>query len=276
MIHIIVGEESAAQLRAAFELDENLSGEILVLQDQLGIGPIAVHNQQSHDPVRRAFWKLISPHHHIAFSDDYFRVEAIIEKAQQEEEPCCFWLSPSVHDICAYYWLMRLFKPYPDVLHTINIIGLPFLNEKGQLFYPKSFTEVIPKEFIKTKRLLKKVTLAEYEVEADEWLRLQQEDQWVRTGEGGKKIQSRPLHYYDAHIISSIGGEFQKGSKIISEAMKKSGPYVLPAFLEWRLREIIQQHDVEIKGDTEKPTKEFEIRMAGKPEMNVTEAAAPI
>jgi peptide deformylase len=74
------------------------------------------------------------------------------------------------------------------MLHTINIVGLPFLNEKGQLFYPTNFSQIPAKEFLKTKRLLKEVTPAEYEVEGDEWARLQQENAWVRTYEGGKKI----------------------------------------------------------------------------------------
>jgi hypothetical protein len=50
----------------------------------------------------------------------------------------------------------------------LNIIGLPFLNEKGQLFYPKNFSEVVPTEFLKTKRLLKKLTVADYEEAGEE------------------------------------------------------------------------------------------------------------
>ena len=40
MLHIIVGDEAAKNLKAAFELDENLQGEILVLKDTLGIGDL--------------------------------------------------------------------------------------------------------------------------------------------------------------------------------------------------------------------------------------------
>ncbi|GBL35633.1 hypothetical protein EMGBS15_12280 [Filimonas sp.] len=65
------------------------------------------------------------------------------------------------------------------------------------MFYPKNFSEVIPKEFMKTKRLLKKVTVAEYEVEGDEWAKLQSEDSLLRVYEGGKKIASKPVHHFD-------------------------------------------------------------------------------
>jgi hypothetical protein len=264
MIHIIAGEESAKNLESAFELDENLRGDILVLKDQLGIGPIAIENEIDHDALRNEFWKSLSSHHIPQELEDHKLVLNFIEKALSEEEPICFWLSPCATDVCAYFWLVALFKNHPDLLHTINIIGLPFLNEKGQLFYPKSFAEVIPKEFTKTKRLLKKVTPAEFEVEGEEWMKLMGEATWVRTYEGGKKMSSRDVAYYDNLIKTSLGPDFQKGSKIVNEAMKKSTQLVSPLFIEWRLRELAKADQMTVNGDVEKPLKDFEVKKIGE------------
>ena len=205
------------------------------------------------------------------------RIHQLIDKAITEEEPVCFWLSPSVYDVCAYYWLLPFFKAYPDLLHTINIIGLPFLNEKGQLFYPQNFSEVIPKEFIKTKRLLKPVTPAEYEVEGDEWMKLMNENSWVRIYEGGKKIVSKDLTWFDNFLLSSIRVDFQKANKIIHEAIKKTTQPVNPFFLEWRLRHLIASEEFILRGDTLKTIKDFEVRRLGSDaEINPEDATSDI
>ena len=265
MIHIIAGDEAAKNLEAAFLLDENLRGDVLILKDMLGIGPIELDAEMNHDDVRTECWKIMSPNQIDHASQDQHNVLQLIEKAVAEEEPVCFWMAPCVTDVCAYFWLLPYFKKYADMLHTINIIGLPFLNEKGQLFYPKNFSEVVPTEFLKTKRLLKKVTVAEYEVEGDEWTKLQTESTWVRVYEGGKKIVSKELTYYDSLLSTSLTTEFQKGTKVVNEAMKKCTQTLTSVFLEWRLRELVTSQAVAINGDVEKGLKDFEVKKVGEP-----------
>ncbi len=262
MIHILVGHEAAKNLEAAFELDENLRGEILVLRDTLGIGEILSTPEISHDNIRTELWKTIVPDFNEAVEDE-MNIRALVEKALENEEPVCFWLSPCVSDVCAYYWLLGYFKPYPDLLHTINIIGLPFLNEKGQLFYPNNFSQVPPKEFIKTKRLLKEVTVSEYELEADEWKRLQEENKWVRIYEGGKKILSKEATHFDTYIKNAVGDEMQKATRVINEVMKKLPQTVSHLFIEYRLRQLLLQGEFTVSGNAEGPLKEIEIRKIG-------------
>jgi hypothetical protein len=265
MIHIIAGDEAAKNLEAAFLLDENLRGDVLILKDMLGIGPIELDAEMNHDDVRTECWKIMSPNQIDHTSQDQHNVLQLIEKAVAEEEPVCFWMAPCVTDVCAYFWLLPYFKKQADMLHMINIIGLPFLNEKGQLFYPKNFSEVVPTEFLKTKRLLKKVTVAEYEVEGDEWTKLQTESTWVRVYEGGKKIVSKELTYYDSLLSTSLTTEFQKGTKVVNEAMKKCTQTLTSVFLEWRLRELVTSQAVAINGDVEKAVKDFEVKKVGEP-----------
>ncbi len=265
MIHIIAGDEAAKNLEAAFLLDENLRGEVLILKDILGIGPIEMDEAANHDEVRTEFWKMIGPHHIEHLAQDQHNVLQLIDKAIAEEEPVCFWMAPCVTDVCVYFWLLPFFKKQTDMLHTINIIGLPFLNEKGQLFYPKNFSEVVPTEFLKTKRLLKKVTVAEYEVEGDEWSKLQSDATWVRIYEGGKKITSKDLIYFDSLLTGSLTPEFQKGSKVVNEAIKKSTQTISNLFLEWRLRELVINQVIVVNGDVEKAVKDFEVKKVGDP-----------
>ncbi len=240
MIHILVGEMAAKQLEAAFDLDENLKGDIFVLKDTLGIGFLKSMDEENHDKIRTDFWKSIIPN----FSeelDDEKRLLEIIDKAVPDEEPLCLWLSPCVSDVCAYYWLMKYTKQYPGLLHTINCIGLPFLDENGKVFYPTNYSEVPPKEFLKTKRLLKEVSLAEYEVEGEEWEKLCAENEEVRIYEGGKKISSHDSSYFDKFIFAALQNDFSKATKIVNEVLKNCKQTLADGFIENRLKTLIKE-----------------------------------
>jgi hypothetical protein len=263
VIHFLVGHAAANQLQAAFALDENLSGEILVLQDTLGIGPLQRSEGQTFRQLRTDFWKTLDPHFKEEVEDQK-RVLLTIARALREEEPICFWMAPCVSDVCAYFWLIPFFKDHPGMFHIININSLPFLNEKGQLFYPKNFSEVLPKEFVKTKRLLKEVTPAEYEVDVDEWKRLEEENTWVRVYEGGKKIISKPETHFDSMILNSVAFDFTKAHKVVHDVLKKNTQTLSDKFLEWRIRELIASGQLLVQGDSSKGFKEFEIKKAGK------------
>ena len=101
MIHIIAGDEAAKNLEAAFLLDENLRGDVLILKDMLGIGPIELDAEMNHDEVRTECWKIMSPNQIDHASQDQHNVLQLIEKAVAEEEPVCFWMAPCVTDMCA-------------------------------------------------------------------------------------------------------------------------------------------------------------------------------
>ena len=254
MIHILVGHEAAKNLEEAFALDENLKGEIVVLKDTLGVGPIHPNEDEKFIGIRTSFWKELDatfPEEDQVLDENTIKLLAV--RAQREEEPLCFWMSPCVTDVCAYFWLLTHLKQFPGMFHTINIIGLPFLNEKGQLFYPTNFSQIPAKD-----------TPAEYEVEGDEWARLQQENAWVRTYEGGKKIASKDVAYFDTLIKNSLSSEFQKANKVVNETMKKITQSVSHLFIEWRIKELIKANSIIINGEMGKSFKDFEIKKAGE------------
>lgn len=264
MIHVILGDDAAKNLQAAFEIDENLTGEVVVLNDNLAYGPIVTTEDQRHIHIRTEYWKMLLKQEEHETEDEN-TIKLLIARAVREEEPVCFWLAPNATDVCTYLWLLPYFKAYPGVLHTINIIGLPFLNEKGQLFYPTHFSQIPSKEFVKTKRLLKEVTPAEYETEGDEWQRLKQDNALIRIHEGGKKIISKDMTFFDATIKSVTTADFQKASKIVHEAVKKNTHFPPIAFIEWRIREMIQNNELSSQGDLNKTSKDFEVKKVGEP-----------
>lgn len=234
MIHLIVGDKAAENLQAAFELDENLKGEVLVLKDTLGIGPIAT-DEKGHDGVRTTFWRQYLGEDFEGVMDKH-AIQKVKEKALAAEEPVCLWMAPCVSDVCAYYFLLTQFRDASGLYHIINIDSLPFLNDKGGVFYPKNFSEVLPKEFVKTKRLLKEVTPAHYEIDGEEWEKLQSENAMVRVYKGGKDIESADETFFDQALYLLVTKEEQRGSKIVRQALAKIDQTVSDLFLLGRLK----------------------------------------
>lgn len=64
--------------------------------------------------------------------------------------------------------------------------NLPFINEKGSIFYPDHIGNIPPRELVKAKKLARQVTVSEFEIDPDEWTRLQNEEKDVRILEGVK------------------------------------------------------------------------------------------
>lgn len=271
MIHLIVGDAAAENLRAAFELDENLKGEVLVLKDTLGIGPIAT-DQKGHDGVRTSFWKSLLGDE-IDDVMDKHHISKIIEKAKEVEEPVCLWMAPCVSDVCAYYFLLTQFKEYPGMFHVIIIDSLPFFNAKGSLFYPKNFSEVLPKEFIKTKRLLKEVSPADYETEWETWEQLQAENAMVRVHKGGKEIVSADETYFDQKIYNTVTKEAQRGSKIVRQALSKIDQTVSDVFLLSRLDQMAKNGQIICDDDNPKHIAKANYKKAGGGSSEESDAA---
>lgn len=259
MIHLISDEQNARPLLAAFDLDENLRGEIHIFRDDLSYGPLMPFAEKSFDETRTAFRQSWNKTDALPLQESA-DLQALLARAQADDEPCCFWLAPNANDVIRYFWLLPYFKNDPGRLHVISIGGLPFLNEKGQLFYPTQFAQVPPKEFIKTKRLLKEVSLAEYETDGDEWLRLQRDETGLRVHDGGKKIVSKPDNHIDAGLLLNLSSDWQKASKALNENNKKNAANWPVGFVEWRIRSLIEQGQLELKGDPQKPTRELEVR----------------
>jgi hypothetical protein len=259
--HLIVGDNAAKNLFAAKEqFESEFEGDIIVLHDTLGIGSIYVNEQGTHDAVRTDFWKSIVPNFE-AQVNDHATILDVIENLG-EEDKVWFWMSPCVSDVCAYFWLLPIFQKHHGVLHVISIAGLPFFNEKGILFTPKNFSEVLPKEILKCKRLALQITPADFEIDGEEWQRLCGENAPVRTLAGNKRIESKPESFYDQIIFNQLqfATDFVKANKIITQTLAKVPDTVSDLFLVYRLRTLVTEGKLQIDGDANKAPKDWSIK----------------
>ena len=196
--------------------------------------------------------------------DDRETVKQI--KIWHEEHPgehSWIWMGQNQHDVTGYYWLMPQLREYQGRVMILYLNNLPFINEKGLIFYPTAIHEILPKEAIKAKKLARPITLSEFEVDPDEWNRLCDENATVRILEGGKKIVSQDKVFYDNEILKNLTGSWQKATRVLSNTLHRMKIKTGDVFLMWRMRDLIAQGMIEVLGDPSKGWKEFDVRLAG-------------
>ena len=268
MIHLVFETANIAALEAAIALDETLAGKIVEIKDDYAVGPLLDIYETEGYQVRRNWWSNVleySPHSdQLNIVDDKLTVHQLIQNLEEDSnEEVWIWMGQNTHDVCGYYWLMSQLKPYQGKLQVLYLNNLPFLNEKGQLFYPTHLAEIQPKEFIKAKRLARPITLSEFELDPDEWKKLCQENEGVRFLEGGKKLVSMPISFYDKEILSLLTKNAQKLPSALAHILSKMKVKTGDTFIVFRLKALAELGKIVLAGNWEKGWKDMVVQMPG-------------
>ncbi len=268
MIHIVFNTADIAALQAAIELDESMSGKVIEIKDDYAVGPLMDIYETEGYQQRRDWWKEILAHSpyedQLDIVDDKLTIHNLQTSLNHDEnEMIWIWMGQNVHDVCGYYWFMSQFKEYQSRIHVLYLNNLPFLNEKGQLFYPTHLSQIQPKEFLKAKKLARPITLSEFELDPDEWKKLCNENEGVRFLEGGKKIVSMGIGFYDKEILSLLTKNAQKLQSALTNILSKMKIKTGDAFIVSRLKALETEGKLVIAGDWNKGWKDMVVQMPG-------------
>jgi hypothetical protein len=278
MIHIIFNAADINLIREVIKLDESLSGNVIQIKDDFAVGPLINVETEEGWNSRVSWWRDLlknSPYDNDpqTFFDDRETVKKLKEQLDTDlEEQVWIWMGQNQHDVCGYYWFIQFFKEYQGRVQVIYLNNLPFINEKGQLFYPSWIGEIQPKELLKAKRLARPITMSEFEVDPDEWKKLCVENSAVRILEGGKKVISKDETCYDSEILKNLTNEWQKATRVLTNTLHRMKIKTGDVFIMWRMKELIAQGRVEVLGDINKSWKEFDIKLPGVHQTEATES----
>lgn len=268
MIHIVFQHADVDVLQKAMELDESLQGDVVEIKDDYAVGPLGDLHLPEGWQARRDWWKNaleFSPYaDSLDMVDDKMTVHNLLRVLDEESKTeLWIWMAQNQHDVCGYYWLMSQLKNYQGRVMVLYLNNLPFINEKGGIFYPSTLHAIQPKEFLKARKLARPITLSEFEIDPDEWTKLCQENALVRLLEGGKKIVGKETEYYDKDILPNITGNWQKMSRVLTNSLNRMKIKTGDVFLAWRIRELIASGKVELNGDLAKGWKDCELKVPG-------------
>ena len=263
MIHLVFNEADVNVLEQAILLD----GDVIQVKDDYAVGPLSdIYNVEGIN-ARKQWWRDVldgGDYHGKADSgevDDTATMNEIVARLKNNsDEIIWIWAAQNKHDVSGYYWLLHYMKPFHGRVFILYLNNLPFINEKGNIFYPNWLHEIPAKEFLKAKKLAREITLSEFEVDPDEWAKLCGENQGVRLLEGGKKLSQANYDFYDADLKKFITTDWQKGSKIIHQFLSKSKHTTGDAYLLWRLKTMIAQDLFDVQGKVEN-MKDFELKL---------------
>jgi len=269
MIQIVFNTSEINLIKEVIKLDESLAGEVIQIKDDFAVGPLVSIDTDDGWSSRVNWWRELlknSPYENDpqTFFDDRDTVKRIKEQLDADaQQQVWIWMGQNQHDVCGYYWLMQHFKQYQGRLLVIYLNNLPFINEKGQLFYPSWIHEIQPKELLKAKRLARPITLSEFEVDPDEWKKLCSDNSAVRILEGGKKIVGKDETFYDNEIIKNLTNDWQKATRVLMNSLHRMKIKTGDVFMMWRMKQLIGQGRIETLGDVGKSWKEFDVRLVG-------------
>jgi hypothetical protein len=269
MIHIVFQHHDMDALRSAFALDPSFEGELIQIEDDFAVGPLADLFSPEGIEARRQWWRSILAGGDYdglagtgrgATADDNATVAALAERLREDpNETVWIWAAQNQHDVCGYYWLMSQLKEFQGRINILYLNNLPFINEKGQLFYPVNLFNIPPREFLKARKLARPITAAEFEVDPDEWNKLCQENKGVRQLEGGKKLSQHDYDYFDAELKKFLTGDWIKASKLIHVFLSKARQITGDAYLLWRIKNLVAAGEIDAQGEL-RGMKDFEIK----------------
>ena len=140
MIHIVFNESEVELMQKVMELDPELTGEVIQIRDEFGVGPLTGLDTEEGWNARLEWWKgqlQGSPYKEdLAGSfDDRLTVKDIRTKLEENaEEAVWIWMGQNQHDVTGYYWLIPQLKDYQGRVMVLYMNNLPFINEKGPTF----------------------------------------------------------------------------------------------------------------------------------------------
>ncbi len=269
MIHIVFNESEIDLMKQVIGHDETLAGEVIQVKDDYAVGPLAGIDTEEGWQARYDWWMTLLAGSNYSNSqdekiDDRKMVRELKERLDADlDMQVWIWMGQNQHDVCGYYWLMSQLGGYAGRIMVLYLNNLPFINEKGQIFYPSWLHEIQPKEFLKAKKLARPITLSEFEVDPDEWRKLCEENAMVRILEGGKKIVGKEESFYDNEIMKNLTAEWQKASRVLTNTLHRMKIKTGDVFLMWRMKQLIADGKIEMTGDMNKGWKDFDVKQAG-------------
>lgn len=266
MIHIVFNKADVNVIEQAIQLDEELKGNVIQIKDDFAVGPLNDIYVGEGIQARRQWWKEVLDGSDYAglvengeIDDNKTAAELVGGMRRNEDETIWIWAAQNKHDVSGYYWLLHYMKEFQGRVFILYLNNLPFINEKGNIFYPSWLHEIPAKEFLKAKKLARIITPSEFEVDPDEWTKICSANKGVRLLEGGKKLTQEDYDFYDPELKKFITSDWQKASKIIHQFLSKVKHTTGDAFILWRLKLMIAQEMFDVQGKIGM-MKEFEVK----------------
>ncbi|MFJ5716726.1 DUF1835 domain-containing protein [Neobacillus sp. NPDC093127] len=262
MIHILFGQSSAGSLRAAFRkkgIDKK--EQIISFWDMFSIGPVLRLHEETGLEARFDWMKDV-------MNDEFGEFQEYIQSFQKtidrilsipEELLIFIWTADNAHEQTGLRFVLDILKGKNNDITVINTT-----KSYGELFNAgrRQYTVLHSGEINPDKLQIiydqgegRVLTDHDKEDYGDEWNFLTENRETLRIWRNGR-IVSVPEDYYDPFIIQKAKKlhrrqetkDFMKSARLIGEVLGHLDQYVGDAFLEYRLRKLIEKGVFDVEG----------------------------
>lgn len=265
IVHMVFDEPGGEQIRQSFELEPEYAGDIIYIEDNYSLGPVSDLQEPAGWQARKQWWQSVlglpEDEQPEVMTSDKMKLHQLFQRLEEEEDTVLWiWMGQNERDVAGYFQVISQLMEYHGRIQVLYLNNLPFIDEKGHIFYPRQLAEILPKEFVKASRLARVVTLSEFELDPEQWDKLSKQTGSVRLLEGGKKLAVKEDEYYDKLIVDQLGAVTMKLSRLISLLATKAKLGLPEYYVFWRIKSLIDAGQIISQGDFEKGAKNVTLK----------------
>lgn len=262
-VHIVFGYSAAGSVRQTIkQLELQDSDGIICFPDLFSVGPI----WKLHEPEGRRYreeWMrtYLDPE----YTDNHFAHNGELNPIQMvqhipEQARIVIWGGDSAHERTGSRFVQYLLKEDKNEIIEINAVEIcerKYNIQNHQQYYQHT-GEIVPEKLIEVFEEMKRThpltaeQRSEYE---QEWLGYAESKQVLRLWDNGEvdAVEENYLDEYLLHTVYKLESRsnpdgFIKAARVIGEAMGYLNQYIGDAFFEYRLRSLIYEGKLEIRG----------------------------
>lgn len=252
-VHIAFGDSAGGSLRVALR---NRQGEqAVVLGDDLMVGPLASELPQLWKK-RLNWWRERINGREKADMEAYVMkagLSWLLWPGRLNELPVVIWTGDSAAEQTALRCLLAVIPDDAD-LSIVNPTAL--LNRRFPEVEYRSMGEIVAEKLRPLLEEAEPMTPEAREAYADDWRRLAAEEGVLRVMENGK-LRTVTEDYFDGEIVKAarklkaLAGKYIKSARLIGEVIGYADQRVSDSFIEYRVRQLIEQGVLTYTGELE-------------------------
>lgn len=263
--HIALGDSAKGNIAAFFNIykDNIYSGEVRNFRDDLSTGCI---NNIDHDLRVRAEWiyKLNSVTGYYDYKDvdsSLKDVESIYNSEMDfpNGAKIIIWHGENIKDRVALLYLVSRLKKYTlfEVNVSKNTDGI--LKDYDKIYSIRAVGECRSDELDKALVAISEIDTTKKDSFDNEWNNVSNSLSTLRILEDDK-VLNVDEDYYDPYILNNIRNHYQYAAKVIGITMSSTDQLVGDAFIDYRLRNLIKNGEVQYKGRL-RFMREYEVKL---------------
>ena len=263
IVHIVFGYSTAGSVRQTIkQLSLQESDGMICFPDLFSVGPI----WKLHEPEGRRYreeW--MRTHLDPEYTDHHFAHHGELNPIQMvqqipEQARIVIWGGDSAHEKIGSRYVQYLLKEYKNEVIEINAVKIcerKHNTPKHQQYY-RHTGEIVPEKLIEVFHEMKRIhplTAEQRSKYEQEWLGYAETKQVLRLWNNGEvnTVEENDLDEYLLHTVYKLQSRsnsdgFMKAARVVGEAMGYLEQYIGDSFFEYRLRSLIYEGKLEIRG----------------------------